>query len=58
MLTGVNRFVAATALAAPTGPNDYKALVCVFLFGGNDANNMIIPLDEYAQFETVRGGAR
>ena len=23
--------------------NDYKALVCVFLFGGNDSYNMIIP---------------
>lgn len=23
----------------------YKALVCIFLFGGNDANNMIIPTD-------------
>ncbi|HWF48466.1 MAG TPA: hypothetical protein VG168_15770 [Bryobacteraceae bacterium] len=22
----------------------YKALVCVFLFGGNDGNNMIIPV--------------
>ena len=22
---------------------DYKALVCVFLFGGNDANNMVVP---------------
>ncbi len=24
-------------------PNDYKALVCVFLYGGNDAANMLIP---------------
>jgi uncharacterized protein (DUF1501 family) len=24
---------------------DYKALVCVFLFGGNDGNNMIVPYD-------------
>ena len=22
---------------------DYRALVCVFLFGGNDSNNTIIP---------------
>lgn len=27
-----------------SGPfNDYKALVCVFLFGGNDSYNMVIP---------------
>lgn len=25
-------------------PTDYKALVCVFLFGGNDSNNMVIPV--------------
>src|SRR5947199_6196838 len=24
-------------------PTDYRALVCVFLSGGNDGNNMIIP---------------
>ena len=33
------------ALAAQSAPvNDYKALVCVFLFGGNDSANMLIPL--------------
>ena len=32
-----------TAQTAPAG--DYKALVCVFLFGGNDSNNMLIPAD-------------
>ena len=25
---------------------DYKALVCVFLFGGNDGNHMLAPLDD------------
>ena len=25
--------------------SDYKALVCIFLFGGNDSNNMIVPID-------------
>src|SRR6202047_2313829 len=24
---------------------DYRALVCVFMFGGNDGNNMVIPID-------------
>ncbi len=35
---------------------DYKALVCVFLFGGNDANNMIIPYDTagYANYAKLR----
>ena len=26
-------------------PADYKALVCLFLAGGNDANNMVVPFD-------------
>src|SRR6266436_524447 len=31
---------------------DYKALVCIFLNGGTDCNNMVIPYDDY----TVTGG--
>lgn len=36
--------------------SDYKALVCIFLYGGNDAFNMIVPTDgaHYAQYQTVR----
>ena len=26
-------------------PPDYKAMVCLFLAGGNDANNMVVPFD-------------
>ena len=33
---------------------DYKAMVCVFLFGGNDSNNMIIPVTDYAQYAAMR----
>ncbi len=44
-----------SAMAFST-PTDYKALVCVFLGGGNDANNLIIPTaaSEYANYATVR----
>ncbi len=37
--------------------NDYKALVCVYLFGGNDGNNLIVPMDaaRYAKYVNVRG---
>ncbi len=52
------RFMNA-ALAQTSGPiTDYKALVCVFLFGGNDANNMIIPTDTttYNTYVSKRGG--
>lgn len=39
---------------AQTAPN-YKALVCVFLFGGNDGNNMIVPNDgRYSLYQAMR----
>jgi uncharacterized protein (DUF1501 family) len=47
--------------AIAAGPTDYKALVCIFLGGGNDANNMIIPYSnsnpsgtKYSDYEAVR----
>jgi uncharacterized protein (DUF1501 family) len=40
----LQRFGLIPALAA-SGP-DYRALVCVFLFGGNDSNNTVVPLDD------------
>jgi uncharacterized protein (DUF1501 family) len=36
---------------------DYKALVCIFLFGGNDSGNMLIPYDDYATYAAVRQNA-
>ncbi len=35
----------------------YRALVCIFLFGGNDGNNMIVPTDSagYASYLLARG---
>ena len=33
------------AAAATAGGSDYKALVCVFLYGGNDYGNTVIPYD-------------
>lgn len=37
--------LAAAGSAAGQAANDYKALVCIFLFGGNDANNMVLATD-------------
>lgn len=36
--------------------NDYKALVCIFLAGGNDSYNMLVPRgqNEYQQYATTR----
>lgn len=44
--------------AAFSAGNDYKALVCVFLYGGNDHNSMLIPFDaaNYARYAAIRGG--
>lgn len=30
---------------AQSGP-DYRALVCIFLYGGNDSNNTVLPMDD------------
>jgi uncharacterized protein (DUF1501 family) len=53
---GFRPFGMLNALAQTT--TDYKALVCIFMFGGNDANNMLIPFDTkgYQNYSTVRGG--
>jgi len=40
--------------AAASGPADYRALVCVFLYGGNDANNLLIPTESSA-FQLYQG---
>ena len=52
-------FGQAGRLAAQTSAaDDYKALVCIFLFGGNDSNNMLIPADTptYNTYKSIRGG--
>lgn len=44
------------AVAGDTAGDDYKALVCLFLNGGNDANNLIVPYDTggYNDYATAR----
>jgi uncharacterized protein (DUF1501 family) len=53
---GFRPFGMLNALAQTT--TDYKALVCIFMFGGNDANNMLIPFDTqgYQNYSTIRAG--
>src|SRR6185436_11441344 len=45
------------AAVAQSNISDYKALVCIFLSGGNDSNNLIIPTiqSEYDNYATLRG---
>src|SRR5690606_34904415 len=40
---------------AQATPSDYKALVCVFLYGGADSNDMVVPYDDFAAYDAVRG---
>ena len=53
MLLGLSRFKWAHAATVP----DYKALVCLFMFGGNDGHNLIVPLDstQYNAYVAARG---
>ncbi len=52
---GLGNLMLATQAARAS---DYKALVCVFLYGGNDGLNTIVPTDDtrYAQYAAVRAG--
>ena len=49
--------LAAMGEAAAFDATDYKALVCVFLFGGNDYANTVVPLDDmrYTTYSHLRG---
>jgi uncharacterized protein (DUF1501 family) len=51
-----SRFGLVNALAQ--SQQDYKALVCIFLFGGNDGNNMVVPYDTagYNSYQQIRAG--
>ncbi len=44
------------AAAAQGNFSDYKALVCVFLYGGNDSNNLLVPRNgqDYADYAAIR----
>jgi uncharacterized protein (DUF1501 family) len=39
----------------PQAATDYRALVCIFLNGGNDGNNMVVDLNQYTGYATARG---
>lgn len=50
--------LAAMGEAAAFNASDYKALVCVFLYGGNDYANTVLAYDDarYNLYSTIRGG--
>lgn len=46
LASSLDTFSVVQALT-PQGGAGYKALVCIFLNGGNDGNNMLVSLDQY-----------
>ncbi|MBC7392161.1 MAG: Tat pathway signal protein, partial [Variovorax sp.] len=46
--------------AAAQTATDYKALVCVFLYGGCDYANTVVTYDDdsYGKYSTIRGGVQ
>ncbi len=55
-LSSLGAASALSHIARAQTAGDYKALVCIFLFGGNDANNMLVPNDtaSYANYQKIR----
>ncbi len=55
---GPSRSWFVTDASAAPALTDYKALVCVFLFGGNDGNNMVVPIDaaKFTAYTSLRAG--
>ncbi len=63
LFSGITNLGLINAAAAANRPfirqaNDYKALVCIMLQGGNDSFNTLIPrgTSEYNEYASVRGG--
>ncbi len=50
--------LAGIQAAAAQTADDYRALVCVFLFGGNDQTSTLVPFDstEFSAIAAARGG--
>jgi uncharacterized protein (DUF1501 family) len=46
LASSIDTFSVVHALT-PQAATDYRALVCVFMNGGNDGNNLIVSLDQY-----------
>ena len=56
--SGTLRLIAAAAAATPRriAFTDYKALVCIYLYGGNDSFNTVVPYD--ATYYPIYQGSR
>jgi uncharacterized protein (DUF1501 family) len=54
--SGLSAFTQLSALAQATTGTDYRALVCLFMFGGNDSNNLLIPYEpaDHSRYAAAR----
>ena len=54
--TALQLGVAGNVAAAGSGADDYRALVCILLAGGNDAFNLLVPADadQHAAYARIR----
>jgi len=62
MVSSLDRLGLVNAMVQqqPDVASDYKALVCIFLSGGTDCNNMVVPVTHYSDvggYDTVRTGS-
>ena len=68
MIASLDKFNLVNAMMQDQQPDvasDYRALVCIFLNGGTDCNNMVIPYDDYTNptggttngYDNVRTGS-
>ena len=53
LASSLDTFRAVQALT-PQAASDYRALVCVFLNGGNDGNNMLVDLNQLTAYNNAR----
>lgn len=62
MMSALANTVENNALTAAV-PSDYRALVCIFMSGGNDGNNVVIPnhndgiISNYTSYSNVRAAS-
>ncbi len=56
---GLSPLRSMSAFAQSASGSDYKAIICLFMRGGNDSNNMIVPIggSQYAAYAAARGSA-
>lgn len=56
LASSVDSFGAIHAMT-PQSATDYKALVCIFMNGGNDGNNLLIDMAQYGAYSSARNAA-